>query len=151
MVETANLAFILIVKQEKKFPAINLHGNPKMCIFADLNFAFNPQNSAPLRYTKINLKKILLLLNCCAKKEDFELSLHYTFRHRIETGGLASYKYQNNKSVLMLVAIILVLVGVFVLIFCNQLFITIVTKLIIVRCKFQQNGQSFQTVHREEV
>ena len=112
MVKTANLLFILIVKQEKKFPGINLHGNPKICVFTALNFAFNPQNSVPLKYTKINSKKILLLFSCCANKEAFELPLHYTFRHRIGTGGLSSYKYRNYKSILMLVAINLVWVGV---------------------------------------
>ena len=106
MVKTANLLFILIVKQEKKFPGINLHGNPK--IFRALNFTFNPQNLVPLKYTKINSKKILLLFNCCANKEVFELPLHYTFRHKIVTGGLTIYKYGNYKSILMLVAINLV-------------------------------------------
>ena len=108
MVKTANLLFILIVKQEKKFPGINLHRNPKICLFTALNFAFNPQNSVSLKYTKINSKKILLLFNCCANKETFELPLHYTFRHRTGTGGLSSYKYGNYKSILMLVPIILV-------------------------------------------
>ena len=108
MVKTANLLFILILKQEKKFPGINLHGNPKICVFTALNFAFNPQNSVPLKYTKINSKKILLLFSCCANKEAFELPLHYTFRHRTGTGGRSSYKYRNYKSILMLVAINLV-------------------------------------------
>ena len=88
MVKTANSLFILTVKQEKKFPDINSHGNPKMSFFTALNFAFKPQNSVPLKYTKINSKKKLLLFNCCANKEAFELPLHYTFRHRIGTGVL---------------------------------------------------------------
>ena len=56
MVKTANLLFILIVKQEKKFLGINLHENPKICVFTALNFAFNPQNSVPLKHTRINSK-----------------------------------------------------------------------------------------------
>ena len=51
---------------------------------------------------------MLLLFNCCAYKEDFELPVHYTFRHRKGTGRLTSHKYRNNKSILMLVAINLV-------------------------------------------
>ena len=63
-----------------------------MCVFTALNYAFNPQNLVPLKYRKINSKKILLLFGFCANKEDFELPLHFVFRHTIETGNLTSYK-----------------------------------------------------------
>ena len=39
-----------------------------MCVFTALNFAFNTQNVVLLKYTKINLKKILLLFDYCANK-----------------------------------------------------------------------------------
>ena len=88
MFKRANLLLILIVKHEKKITDINLHGNPDICLFTALNFAFNQQNLVPLKYRKINSKKILLLFGFCANKEDFELPSHYAFRHRIETGRL---------------------------------------------------------------
>ena len=63
-----------------------------MCVFTVLNFAFNPQNLVPLKYTKLNSNKILLLFDWCANKEEFELPLPYAFRQRIENGSLTSYK-----------------------------------------------------------
>ena len=91
----SNLLFILIAqlkKKKKKITGINLHGNPEMYVFTTLNFAFNPQNLVPLKYRKINSKKILLLFGFCANKEDFELPLHYAFRLKIATGRVTSYK-----------------------------------------------------------
>ena len=93
MVKTANLLFILTVKHEKKkITGITLYGNQKMCVFKAWSFAFNPQNLVPLKYRKINSKKTLLLFCFCVNKEDFELPLHYVFRHTIETGSLTSCK-----------------------------------------------------------
>ena len=63
-----------------------------MYVFTALNSAFNPQKLVPLKYRKINSKKILLSFGFCANKEDIDFLLHYVFRHTIETGNLNSYQ-----------------------------------------------------------
>ena len=79
------------IETRKQCTVINLRGSPKMCVFAALNFAVNPQNTVTLKYSNINSKEILLLFKC---------SVNNTFRHRIET-------------LEMLVAMNLIWVGVF--------------------------------------
>ena len=96
--------FILIVLQEQKGSHQFMQKSKNMRFHGTEFFI----QSTPLKYTNINSYTILFLFNRCANRQDFELQLHYSFRHRIGTGRPATYQYRNDKSILTLVSLNLI-------------------------------------------